>query len=268
VPFAVQSLPGTANQAITYSRSDATPSSVQSFVVSGLVEAAAHLTLGVRLPLTFATFSPNGSPSRSTTALGNVELEGEFGGALGAHLVLKGSLGVALPTAQGDAPPPGTTGQNAQGVDENAYDRFSLSHAAAAARGYEEDELFEPRRLGLIPKLRLVYHARATSIEPYAKLENLVGTSSGLDHAYLGELVSGVRVAHDLGDFLEVGVRAWDRLMLVGGSGGDAISVAIEPDILLRWGSARLEGGVIVPVGGAQWESGFVGVRLGLSGVF
>jgi hypothetical protein len=268
VPFAVQNLPGTGNQTITYSRSDATPSSVQSFVLSGLLEAAAHLTLGVRLPLTFASFSPNGSASRSTTALGNIELEGEFGAALGARVALMGSLGVALPTAQGDALPPGTTQQSAQLVDESAYDRFSLSRAAASARGHEDDALFEPHRLGLTPKLGLVYRARGVSIEPYVKLENLVGTSSALDPAYLGELVSGVRVGYELRDFLEVGLRGWDSLVLVGSSGGDTISAAVEPEVLLRSGFVRLLAGVIVPVGGAQWQSGFVGVRLGVSGVF
>jgi hypothetical protein len=74
VPFAVQNLPTAGTQAITYSRSDATPSDVQSFVLTGRFDATEHLAVGVRLPFTLGTFSPAGSAARSTTSLGNVEL--------------------------------------------------------------------------------------------------------------------------------------------------------------------------------------------------
>jgi len=283
VPFALQNLPGAGNQAVTYTRADAVPSDVQSFIMGASVEVAEHVGVGVRLPFTFAGFSPDGSEGRSTTAFGNTELEGEYGARIAKGLRLYGSFGVALPTAQGTEIPSNLVNQNAQYVDATAYDRYSLERAAMAARGYEDNALFAPDRLGLVPKVGLLYRAHGFSVEPYVKLENLVGTSSSLMNEYVGDFVGAVRVGYWVREQFEVALKGWADVGFgsscagfygVGSSGSSCApqvpfaspsttTVALEPQLVLRFGPVRPYASVIVPVAGPPADEGFVGVRVG-----
>ena len=268
VPFAAQNLPTTGSQAITYSRSDQTPSDVQSFILTGAAEVAERLGVEVRLPFTFATFSPSGSESRATTSFGNLELAGEYALPIAPGLRLVGALGVALPTAQGTEIPVGLSQQSAGNADVTGYDRWSLNRAAAFARGFEDDALFEPHRLGIIPKIALSYHRQALSIEPYVKVENLIGTSSTLDASYVGELVAGLRVGYWLHRELEVGLKGWVNVGYAGTSDDRTTAVALEPQVVFRLGPLRPYAGVIIPLAGPPSDNSFVGVQVGLSGTF
>jgi hypothetical protein len=268
VPFAAQNLPTSGSPGVTYTRAEDTSSNVQSFLLGGSYEVAEHVEVGVLLPFTFATFSPDASASRSTTSFGNLEVEGAYGAHLAHGLKLEGALAVALPTAQGDEIPPDLANAPATMVDQTAYDRFSLNRAAASARGYEVNSLFEAKRLGLIPKVALAYRMNALSLEPFLKLENLIATSSSLENKYVGELVPGLRVAYRVQRMFEVAVRGWFNVGFAGGDEDKKTSVAVEPDVLLRFGPFRPYGGVIIPVAGPPSDSKFVGVRLGLVGQF
>jgi hypothetical protein len=268
VPFAVQNLPTTGNQALTYTRQDQTPSDVQSFIVKGSAEVAEHVEVGFRLPFTFASFSPEGSASRSATSLGNLELEGEYSVPLGRDLKLLAALGVALPTAQGQEVPEGLANLPASLANESAYDRWSLSRAAAFARGYEDNALFEPQRLGLVPKLGLNYSAHGLSIEPYVKVENLIGTSTLLDTSYVGELVGALRVGYQVHRRIEVALRGWVNVGFAGTADDKVTAAALEPQVLFRFGPVRPYAGVIIPLAGPPHDNGFFGVRLGLSASF
>src|SRR5262249_33832379 len=141
--------------------------------------------------------------------------------------------------AQGDEIPPDLSGATSQSVDQTAYDRFSLSRAAAAARGYEDNALFEPKRMGFIPKVALAYEMRQLHIEPYVKVENLVATSSSLDHGYVGELVPGLRVAYRAHRNFEPALRAWANIGFAGGEEDKKTSFALEPQVLLHFGAFR-----------------------------
>src|SRR5262249_23102365 len=121
------------------------------FILGGTLEVAEHVEIGARLPFAFAGFSPDGSGSRTTTAFGNLEIEGATGAEVAHGLKLEATLGVALPTAPSDEIPPDLSGATSQSIDQTPYDRFSLSRAAAAARGYEDNALFEPKRMDFIP---------------------------------------------------------------------------------------------------------------------
>jgi hypothetical protein len=268
VPFAVQNLPTTGNQALTYTRSDKTPSDVQSFILSGSAEVAPHLEVGFRLPFTFAGFAPEGSASRSATSLGNIELEGEYTVPLGPRLKLLGALGVALPTAQGQEVPEGLANLPAALANEAAYDRWSLSRAAAFARGYEDNALFEPQRLGLVPKLALAYESRGLAIEPYVKVENLIGTSTLLEKSYVGELVGGLRVGYRVHRHVEVALRGWVNVGFAGTADDKVTAAALEPQVAFPFGSVRPYAGVIIPLTGPPQDNGFVGVRLGVKAAF
>jgi hypothetical protein len=268
VPFAVQNLPANGNPAITYSRADQTQSNVQSLLLGGSVEVAKHVEVGLRVPITFAGFSPDGSSARSTTDVGNVELEGEYERPLGRGIIVTGALGVALPTAQGDAIPPDLNQATAQSVNQSALDRWSLSRAAAFARGYEDNALFEPNRLGIIPKVGALYRFRGLSVEPYVKLENLVGTSKALDASYVGELVAALRVGYWIHKEFELAARGWVNVGYSGTNEDKTTAVALEPELVLRFGPVRPFAGVVLPVAGPPKDNSFVGVRVGMAGTF
>jgi hypothetical protein len=268
VPFAVQNLPTTGTPAITYSRSDATPSDVQSFVLGGQFEATEHFGAGVRMPFMLGTFSPVGSAARSTTSFGNVELEGELTTSVGTNTKLVGALGVALPTGQGEEIPTTLVDVAASSVNSAAYDRFSLARAAALARGYEANALFEPGRLGVIPQLSLVYQGERFGFEPYVKVENLIRTASALEAPYVGEIVAALRAGYRLQSHVEVAVRGWVNVGFAGTPDDRGTTVAVEPDLLLSFGHVRAYGGFVVPLAGAPEEAGFFGARLGLVAAF
>lgn len=265
VPFAVQNLPGTGDPSLTYSRSDRTEADVQSFVLAGTTEWSERWGAGVRLPFTFASFSPAGSPSRSTSSLGNIELEADTTAPLAEGLRFVGSIGVALPTAQGQEVPPGLTGQSAAATPESAYDRWSLSRAAVFARGEEDDALFEPQRLGLIPKIGVLYRRRNLRIEPSVKVENLFATSSSLQAAYVGGVVAALRVGYAVHDHLEIAARGWVTAGYAGTSDDRTTAVAVEPGLVLRFGSVRPYAGVILPLAGPPSDNAFFGVRAGVA---
>jgi hypothetical protein len=265
VPFALQNQPVGGTPGVTYSRSDSTESNVQSFLLGGSLEIAEHLGIGARMPFTFASFSPDGSPSRGTSAPGNLELEGEYSAPVAHGLRLIAALGVALPTATGTEIPPGLTNQPAGATDVTAYDRWSLSKAAAYARGYEDNALFEPDRLGLVPKVGLSYRLRGLSIEPHVKVENLIGTTSSLDASYVGELVASLRVGYWVHRQFEVAVKGWVNAGFAGTSDDKTTAASLEPALVLRFGPVRPYAGVIIPLAGPPSDNHFVGLRVGVA---
>jgi hypothetical protein len=209
---------------------------------------------------------PDGSPSRSTSSIGNLELEAEYPLRLAESLLFGVALGVALPTGQG-AEIPDLNGANASSVDEDAYDRFSLARAAALARGSEDNALFEPRRLGIIPKIGASYRTGSLKIEPYVKVENLIATSSTLPNKYVGELVPALRVGYGL-DRFELVLRGWANVGFAGADEDKTTSGAIEPDVAVAAGPLRAWAGLMVPVAGPAADAGFLAVRLGATARF
>jgi hypothetical protein len=237
---------------------------VQSLILGGTLELLEHVSVGLRLPVTFAAFSPDGSLSRSTASFGNIELAGSYEAAVARRVALVTSLAVALPTSQGNEIPADLDRAPAARVDVMGYDRSSLALAAASARGYEDNALFAPNRLGLVPKLTLAYDAYPFRVEPYVRVENLFSTGS--PPAYLGEVVGGFRIGYWVERHFEVGLRAWCNIPYAGPD--ERAAVSVESSLLGRFGSVRPYGGVIVPVAGPPFENGFLGVRVGVAGVW
>ncbi len=268
VPFAVQNLPANGNPNITYTRADQVQANVQSFILTATAEVARHVEVEARIPFSFAGFTPDGSAARQTTDFGNVELAGEYAVPLRWGMRLALSLGVALPTAQGDEIPTTLVQTPSAQVDETAYDRFSLARAAAFARGYEDNALFEGHRLGIVPKVSLLYRMRGLSIEPWVKVENLVATTSSLDAQYVGELVGGLRVGYWVQKMFELALRGWVNGGYAGTDEDKQVSVALEPQVVLRFGPVLPYAGVIIPVAGPPEDNSFFGVRVGAVGHF
>jgi hypothetical protein len=263
-PLATTGSPQTAS----FSRVDQTPSNVQSFIFGGSLEVAPHIGVGLRVPVTTATFNPDGAPSRQTAGVGNVELEGEYGGPIGKGLRLVGTLGLALPTAEGNEIPDTLVNAPAGSFDQEAYDRYSMAKAASFARGYEDNALFEPNRFGIIPKVSLLWRMHGLSVEPYLKIENLVGTSTLLANSYIGELVGGLRVGYWIHKEFELAVRGWFNTGFAGGDDDKVTSAAVEPQIVLRFGPVRPYAGLIVPFAGPPNDNGYIGARIGVTAGF
>jgi hypothetical protein len=268
VPFAAQDRPAAGTQQSTYSRDDATRTVVESFIVGGAWETRGGLAFGARVPFSFGTFSPADSGSRSTAAFGNVEVEGEYAAHLGEKVELSGAIGVALPTAQGDEIPDDLSHAPAGTVDPAAFDRFSLSRAAAFARGYEDNALFEPRRVGMIPKATLSYRTGGLIVVPYVKVENLLGPSSAASAGYVGELVPGLKVGYRLGRAVEVGLRGWANVGFAGTAEDKTTSAAIEPRLGLVVGPVNTYAGLMMPLAGPPSDAGFLALRLGATVAF
>ena len=267
VPFAVENAPLSGAAGPTYSRADDVNSNVQSLLLGASYEVVEHLGVGVRVPFTFASFNPDGSGSRGAQSFGNVELEGEYGRELGRGLKVYGAIGVALPTAVGDEIPDDLSNASAQLVDAPSYDRFSLSRAAASARGYEDNALFEPHRLGIIPKVGAVYRLQGFSVEPYVKVENLVATTSLAD-SYVGELVGAVRAGYEYRRLFEIAVKGLINVGFAGGDEDKQVAAAIAPELVLRFGPVRPYVGAIFPIAGPPLDNGFIGVRIGAGAAF
>src|SRR5262249_19616045 len=143
----------------------------ESFILGAEYEVAPNIGVGARLPFTFGNFTPEGLNSRGTTALGALEVEGAYTYRLNPQMKLIGALGVSLPTAQGDEVPgeEGIDHLQGQRIDQSAFDRFAVNKAASSSRGFEDSALFEPKRLGFIPKVIFDYNANKLMIQPYVK---------------------------------------------------------------------------------------------------
>jgi hypothetical protein len=267
VPFAVENPPQSGSGQPTYTRSDQVPSDVQSLLLGASLEVAEHVGVGVRIPFTFASFSPDGSSSRGAQSSGNVELEGEYARGVLRGLKLFGSLGVALPTAAGTEIPDELSGASPVTVNAPSYDRYSLSQAASAARGSEDSALFDPHRLGIVPKLGAVYRIRSFTFEPYVKIENLFATTS-LSSGYVGELVGALRVGYKVRREFEFALKGWVNVGFAGSPDERQTAVALEPQLVLRFGPIRPYAGVVVPLAGPPHDEGFFGVRLGAGAAF
>jgi hypothetical protein len=237
----------------------------ESFIVGGEYEITHNIGVGARMPLSFGSFTPPGQSSRGTTALGSLELEGAYTLHLNDQMKLIYALGVSLPTAQGDEVPTQEELDKIQGpIDQNNYDRFALNRAASSSRAFEESALFEPKRLGFIPKVMFDYNANKIMVQPYLKMENLISTIGGVQHSYIGELILGTFLGYRVHEYFDTGVRVWTNVPFSGG--GDTVA-AVEPQVRGHFGPVMPIVGGIIPFAGLT-DPQYGGVRLAVAARF
>ena len=265
-PLAVQNPPSSLSTLPTFRHGDAQVTS-ESLILGAAFKVFPHTSLGVRLPLAFGEFHPEDENARGAAVLGNIEVEGEYERHLSHDLAFMAVLGVSLPTAQGDAIPDNLERLSNLQVDPGSYDKAGINRAAALARGGEEDALFEPKRLGINPKLGIIYRTGDLSIAPYVKVENLIGTTSSTN-SYLGELVPGVRISYRAGKIVEPALKAWANIAYAGSDEDKKVGVALEPQVAAHLENVRWLLGVIIPVAGPAADPQFIGVRLAIAAAF
>lgn len=231
---------------------------------------------GVRLP--FSTGSIDGpvdNDAYSPFATGNFEGHVKARIKLRRFMRLPISLAVAIPTGQGQMfPPADETGAKPQAL---------LNHAAGAARGWEEQALFTPKRLSFVPGVGFTYDTRNMHFGASTKLELMIRTAGGLpatenDGTVHNPALNWVTGASFFYDFLDgkvsPGLRAWlavSRLPeSVRSSDYSGAQFVVEPGVnsTIPVGKAmavRAGLGVILPVSGpigGSHSASIAGVRL------
>jgi hypothetical protein len=225
------------------------------------------LALGVELPITHITYDADLGP-RSVTAIGNFELNAEYVRVIAKHLALAPSLEVALPTAQGEEEPTKAEVAAEPGKvrDVTSLDRFSAQRAAAAARGWEENHLFAPHRLGVVPRIGVLYELGKLEIEPYAKLGALFSTRGA---PFEGDVVLALRAGYRFHALFDAGARVWTNIPIGGNLPEDESPVGVvEPQVRGHFGALSPLVGVVLPFVGPLSHPENVGVRVALAAHF
>ena len=241
---------------------------VASIVLGVFYQADPKINARLRFPI--STGSISGADDRqfagtafSATAVGNVEMGVTYNSEMGPNTKIPLDLGLFLPTANGDRfPPPEGNGR------QHAY---LVNSAAQWSRGLEEDALFAPHRLSLVPKVGLRYAAGGISTGGYVKLPLLmrmgggdppsppVGSDDYAIKSFVAQAIIGGSFHIDVSrNKLDVGMRAWLTWMsgeyvervLAGSTPPNKIQLALEPQFRAAFGQLKAVLGVILPVGG------------------
>ncbi len=248
-----------------------------SFLLDGGMKLSEGFGIGMRLPLVGGTLFTD--PTRSDGGVGSFEVSGAGKVKLADMVALHLSLAVSTPTAQGRQIP-ATGGQVpiVQGaIDQSNYDRFAVQRAASQARGYEDDELFQPQHLGINPKLALVFGTEGKwHVDAWVKFNDLIAVNNS--YSYIGELVYGLNVGGFLIPQIEPVLRIWANSPLT--SAPSAASYApyaqisstvavVEPQIRFHAGPIHPYVGAILPIAGPLTNSPYsFGIRAGVSAIF
>ena len=241
--------------------------SSQNYDVGVSYEFINDLAVGVEFPITHITYDTSLGP-RGKSAIGNLELNAEYVRIIAKHLAIVPSLEVALPTAQGDEPPSKEEIDAEPGKQRDVapFDRFAAQRAAAAVRGWEENHLFAPHRLGVVPRIGLLYELGKLEIEPYAKVGMLFSTNS---ESFEGDIVLALRAGYRIHRLFDAGARVWTNIPIGGNLPEDESPVGVvEPQIRGHFGPVLPVFGVVLPFAGPLSHPENVGIRFALAAHF
>jgi hypothetical protein len=239
----------------------------QNFDIGVSYEFINDLAIGIEFPLTHITYNSSLS-TRSVTSIGNFELNAEYAKIIAKHLELVPSLEIALPTAQGDELPTKEEVDADPGKSRELtpLDRFAAQRAAAAARGWEENHLFAPQRLGIVPRIGLLWEIGHLELEPYAKFGALVSTNK---KPFEGDFVFALRAAYRFHKFFDGGVRVWTNIPVGGSLPEDESPIGVlEPQLRGHFGAFLPVFGVVLPFVGPLSHPENVGIRFAIAAHF
>lgn len=240
-----------------------------SFLVQGGVKLTEGFGISARVPLVAGTIF--GDPQRGDGTLGAIDVSADGRLKLADNMTLHLSLGISLPTAEGVQLP--TAAQIAAGteivqgaIDQSNYDRFTILRASSMARGYEDDELFQPAHLGINPKVALTIGTEGKwRIEPWIKLDNLIATNSS--YSFIDELIFGANFGYHFAEPIEGVVRVWGNVPITGADFSSAVAV-VEPQLRLHFGPVDPYVGGVLPIAGPIANPYDFGVRVGITANF
>jgi len=240
-----------------------------SFVAAGMYRFG-NFAPGVRLPVTVASEKPELEPSHNETVIGNVELSGAYFLHPMKHVELPFELAVTLPTGMGDPAGHGTSEQY-----------FLAEETAAASRGYEDNALFMPRHLGVIPKIGIDYEDGTLAFGVYQKLELLVKAGAHSSETVEAKELAAASVTQLNGAYsfiprkLWAGARAWAFYDIrepyearLATSHPSKLQTVAEPIVGGRIGDLVPTAGFMIPLGGRLADAGVLAFRISVRGEF
>ncbi|HMI82525.1 MAG TPA: hypothetical protein VK550_00460 [Polyangiaceae bacterium] len=239
---------------------------IASIVLGVGYQADPKISARLRFPISTGSIDSadpgqfGGTGSFSASAVGNLEMAMAYTSDMGPHTKLPFDFALFLPVASGDRFPP----QEGNGRQRG----YLVNTGAQWSRGMEEDALFAPHRLSVVPRLSLRYATGGISTGGYVKTPLLLrmggGDPSSPPDAY--EIKSAVFQAIVGGDFhvdvskntIDVGTRAWLMWMssdyiertLSGSTATSKLQFALEPQIRGVFGQLKAVLGIILPIGG------------------
>ena len=268
VGFGAAPLPGTGADKTTVKTTSGT------FMAGGYYDLSPEFTLGARVPWTVGTQRQPDGGNATVTALGALELMGEYRVALSRFTLLPISFGLGVPTAQG----------NYDYLDENGVQRMALNAMADAASGYRDGELFGPHRLPLVVGVGVDYQRKALSLRAATKLVagiKVGGELAHVDDTYstyelktlaLRSVTSGgisyeflprPRVFGALDGWLAYNaINAVEFTSKMGATPPTRFQFVLEPRIGAHFGKVSPSVGYIFPIGGRLADAGTSGLEL------
>ena len=243
-----------------------------TFMVGGYYDLSPELTLGARLPWTIGSQRQPDGDTETVTALGALELMGEYRVALSPFTRLPILFGLGAPTAQGTY------------NDQAGIRQTNLNAMADAASGYRDPELFGPKRLPLIVGVGIDYQRKALSLRAATKfvLGIKVGGQlpSGQDPVGTYELnsvtfrnVTSAGIAYQFLDRPKLfgaldswlaysAIDALEFKSAMGATPPTRFQVVFEPRIGARFGKISPSIGYIFPIGGRLADAPTSGLEL------
>lgn len=230
---------------------------VESFMLFAGVDVGRGFDVSLRAPYTFFSFKPD-TVREGGAGLGNLELRGAYRPKT-TPFPLTVSLAFVLPTAEGAAP--SSIGPSS---DQNDLNRHVANRVGSSTRGLEDDELYQRRRFGVVPRVSADLRFDALTVTPWLKIATLVDTSGSADSKLWGAMVVGTRVAYRLLEVVDLGFRAWAQVPLKGADDPKA-TVVLEPELRFDLGRFTPYVGVLIPLAGPLTDPRFTGVRIGFT---
>lgn len=247
-----------------------------SLLLGGVYDLKRDLSVGVTLPLTYASVKDPGATNTSF-ALGAPELFGEIRLPMSARLELPIRLALGVPVAQGDADPTTT--------DADRIEQARVNQLADAAHGWQRGELFVVQRLPITPSIGIVYATRELRLYGYTKFVlgiNIGGSLRFPDQPLNGRYnqnalslrnVTGGGINYDF-SFLDAELDTWiaaDALPPVkfesdlDANTESRVQWVLVPSVGKRFGTLHPRLGFIAPVGGVLGDMKAVFARVDLA---
>ncbi|MEI9953966.1 MAG: hypothetical protein WDO74_34570 [Pseudomonadota bacterium] len=243
-----------------------------TFMVGGYYDLSPEFTLGARLPWTVGSARQPDGDQATVTALGALELMGEYRVTLSPFTRLPIFFGLGVPTAQGNY------------NEESAFRKAELNAMADAASGYRDPELFGPKRLPLIVGVGIDYQRKALNLHAATKfvagvkVGGELGTSQ--DPAGTYELksvtfrnVTSGGIAYQFLDKPKLfgaldswlaynAINAVEFNSIAGATPPTRFQFVLEPRVGARFGKISPSIGYIFPIGGRLADSSASGLDL------
>jgi hypothetical protein len=155
-------------------------------------------------------------------------------------------IALTLPISSGSTPPyyqseltaktPYVNGETHAQDLADQYNRYAVGLAAAFARGGEDDALFFPWRLGIVPKVAFDMKFNHTRVIPYLKIPIMISMENGVgdtEEPVRIEAVGGVKVAQEIGP-VQLGVRVVGMIPI-------AARTTLKTPMLSVWPEVRFQ---------------------------